>query len=438
MKGTAVSLLLRVGGAGLGFLFNLLLAKLLGVEGAGMIFLALSIVGLATLIARLGLDSILVREVAALLTAGHWAEIRAIGRTGVGLVSVAALTLTIILWGAAPFLADIVFSKPGLSSPLRGLALAIVPWALSLVLSELLRGGTRFVQSQVIQALAAGAVSLPVLALSGGQGGLDASVLALVAGQFAAFLLALYWWLKLLAEKTGNRFSPPADRMALLRSASPLLGFMLLNTMMGSLDILLLGALGSVADLGIYGIAVRLAMLTSFILLATNSYISPQFAALYHEGNIDGLAALAQRSARLSLLIATPLLLLFLMVPETLLGLIGTDFKSGAPVLTILACAQFINVATGSVGQILIMTRNEKVLRNISFISAAATAFLLITLIPPFGAVGAAVATGTGICMQNIAAMLAVQRLYGIRVDAFKLTPRLRRTLLTGKSDVNR
>jgi O-antigen/teichoic acid export membrane protein len=419
LRGAALSLLLRVGGAGLGFLFNLLLARLVGADGAGSVFLALSVTGLAALLARLGLDGILVREAAALAAAGRAAEVPALARTALGLIVTAALTLWALLWLAAPWLAGQVFGKPALTPALQLLSATVLPWALSLALSELLRGSQRFIESQVVQTVAASLVSLPLLLLLAGGGELQGALQALVAGQWAALLLAAVFWRRLLRRQAPAGGRSPVSPLALVRTASPLLMFTLLNTLMGTLDTLLLGIWANTADVGVYGIASRLALLTSFILLAANSYVAPHFAAFHQRGDMAGLAQLARRTARLTLAAAAPLLLLFLVFPGLLLSLIGAEFERGAPVLAVLALAQFVNVATGSVSQVLIMTRREQQLRNLALASTVAGALAMLVLIPQFGALGAALGAALGICLQNLLAMLAVYRLHRLRIDAF-------------------
>ncbi|UZJ41942.1 oligosaccharide flippase family protein [Prosthecochloris sp. SCSIO W1101] len=61
IKGAAVALVLEVLGAGLTFLFNMVLARALGAEGAGIYFLAITVNTIATVFDRMGLDNTLLR-----------------------------------------------------------------------------------------------------------------------------------------------------------------------------------------------------------------------------------------------------------------------------------------------------------------------------------------------------------------------------------------
>ncbi|WP_169709453.1 lipopolysaccharide biosynthesis protein [Deferrisoma camini] len=119
-------------------------------------------------------------------------------------------------------------------------------------------------------------------------------------------------------------------------------------------------ALGTKAEVGVFGAALRTATLTSLLLVAVNSMTAPKFAALWAKGDLQGLEKTAVKSAVLVSLSAAPILSILAFFPEQVLGLFGKDFASGAVALTILAAGQFVNAATGSVGYLLMMTGHGK------------------------------------------------------------------------------
>lgn len=427
IQGTGVALVLRIGGAGLGLAFNLLLARSAGAEGAGLFFLAFSVSGLLALASRLGLDAIVVRRTAAAAAKGEWLAVRADAHAALAITLIAAGVASVGLWLLAPLVSEAVFHKPELVPAMRGLVFAILPIALSVIFAELLRGLHSLVRSQALQALVAGAVALPLLGLFVGDFGIGAAVWAQVAGNSVACALGAWWWRDEIRAK-GAAMNPDASAPAvasrarylhLLGAARPLFYFSMLGALMGTLDILVLGKLGSATDVGIYAIAVRLAMLTSFILLASNSYAGPYFAAAYAKRDLDALHLLAIRSAQVTALAATPLLILFVALPSTLLGFFGREFIAGAPVLMVLAVGQFVNVVTGSAGQVLIMAGHERDMRNASFLAAAVTIAGLVALVPKWGALGAAMATAGGVVTQKLVATMLVHKRLGLTVHAF-------------------
>lgn len=112
--------------------------------------------------------------------------------------------------------------------------------------------------------------------------------------------------------------------------------------------------------------------------------------------------------------LALPVLLTFVLVPGFVMGLFGPEFEVGASVLVILALGQFVNVSTGSVGFVLIMTGRERMARNNAAVAAGVNIVLQVLLIPRFGAVGAAIATAVSVALLNLTAAYLVHRSLGI------------------------
>jgi O-antigen/teichoic acid export membrane protein len=145
------------------------------------------------------------------------------------------------------------------------------------------------------------------------------------------------------------------------------------------------------------------------VLSAVNIVVAPQFAALHAAGDAAGLKRVAQRSAFWTRAIAVPALLVLLTVPDLILQVFGPQFKEGAWALRILAVGQFVNLATGPVGIILLMTGNEKIMRNNIAVSAALNLIGNLVLVPTYGAIGAAASTATALVFMNIVSWAAVR-----------------------------
>ena len=104
------------------------------------------------------------------------------------------------------------------------------------------------------------------------------------------------------------------------------------------------------------------------------------------------------------------------------MGIFGNSFKSGAFILVILALGQFINVITGSVGYLLMMSGNERLLRNNIIFIAVLNLTLNLLLIPKYGILGAAISTSVSLALQNIISMVIVK--YRLGIWTFPLFPR--------------
>jgi O-antigen/teichoic acid export membrane protein len=84
------------------------------------------------------------------------------------------------------------------------------------------------------------------------------------------------------------------------------------------------------------------------------------------------------------------------------MGAFGSDFAGGGPALQFLSIGQFVNVATGSVGVLLVMSGHEKAYRNIQIVAACIVVGLSYALIPTYGAAGAAIGAAAALIVQNV------------------------------------
>jgi O-antigen/teichoic acid export membrane protein len=406
VRGATAALVLRALGQGLGFGFNVLLARLLGADGTGVYYLALTITSVATVVGRLGLDNALLRFTAANATLEDWAKVAGVYRKGM-LIAVSASTVaTVLVVGGAPLIAQGIFSEPTLSEPLRMMALSILPMSLLNLHAELLKGLKKTLAAVLVQSVGVSLVQLPLMAAVGASLGVTGAVAAYVGATFLVLLLGFTLWRQATPQLRGLRGH--FDTRLLFMTSLPLFWVASMDLVMSMTDTTLLGVWADSEAVGIYGVAKRTALLTSFVLMAANTIVAPKFAELYAQGDHRALSALARNAAKLMILVATPILLAFVIAPTWVLGIFGPDFDAGAPVLVILALGQFVNVATGSVGYLLMMTGHEKLIRNNIIASAALNVALNVILIPKYSIIGAAVATAISVATMNLISTVLV------------------------------
>jgi O-antigen/teichoic acid export membrane protein len=99
--------------------------------------------------------------------------------------------------------------------------------------------------------------------------------------------------------------------------------------------------------------------------------------------------------------------------------LFGSQFTVGAEVLKILAIGQFINVVTGPVGYLLMMSGNERLMRNNIIVSTVICIILNSILIQKFGIFGGAIATAFCLALMNIISTIFVWNRLGITTLPF-------------------
>jgi O-antigen/teichoic acid export membrane protein len=414
VRGAGVAFILRVTGAGFGFLFNVLLARLLGAEGAGIYYLAFTVTSMATVAGRAGLDNALLRFTAAHSALGEWAAVKGVYRKGIALALLASSLSTMAVVIFAPEIAGVIFSEPALATPLRFMALSIVPMSLIMLHGELLKGLKRVRDAALLQGTAMSVLSCLLLLVVGRSWEVFGAVFAYTLASVVVLIAGILLWrgATLHVRDIRGQFS-----VRLLASTSfPLLLVASMDLVMNFTDTIMLGILGRASDVGVYGVALRTAMLTSFVLIAVNSVAAPKFAAFFRQGDMRALETVARNSTRVMLVVAAPALLLLVLAPGLVLRIFGEGFGTGTAALSILAVGQLVNVATGPVGYLLMMSGHERMLRDINIGGAIMNVSLNVLLIPEYGMNGAAVATSASWIAINITALLLVNRKLNVSI----------------------
>lgn len=167
-------------------------------------------------------------------------------------------------------------------------------------------------------------------------------------------------------------------------------------------------------ELGLFKSAHQLAMTVSFVLIVINAIYPPRFSSLYFDGDYVGLESLARQGVKVGLALSAPILIVFIAIPEWVLGYMGDEFKSADKLLRVLAVAQLINVGTGSVGFLLNMTDNERIMKNIALFCSFSGIVVLLILIFFFGLMGAGLGVVYTLVIQNCLALVYVWTRLGI------------------------
>lgn len=415
IRGTSIVFGLKVAGAGLAFVFNIVLARLLGADGTGAYFLSLTVLTIGSIVGRFGLDNVFVRRVAADADQKDWASVHGVHRVGMMTALLFASAVAIVVFFLSPWIAEYGFENSTLTTPIAYMGLAVVPLVISRLYSQMLKGLGHLVPFSLIQkqgVLIPGLSILGTYVLCGALGwGVEGAVFSFIGAACTATAAGGYFWRRAVPWDVR---SSSISISSLIKPGFPLFWVEALGFLRGQASLLLLGIWATEAEVGVYGTALRVALLTKFILVAVNSVVSPRIAALYENGSKEELNRVSRHAVKICTLLATPPLVVFATTPEFVLSLFGSEFTTGAVPLIVLAAAQFINVSTGPVGYLLIMTGREKMMRNVDILATTVGVVLYVLLIPMYGAIGAAAAYGIAISTRYLAAAIMVYRSLGI------------------------
>ncbi len=181
---------------------------------------------------------------------------------------------------------------------------------------------------------------------------------------------------------------------------------MIINIWFTNLPVFVLPQLASTEEIGLFGAAFRLVMLSTTILVSLSALFGPRFVSSFKNNDIQSLKQELHHSQWYSLAAYLPFFIFFVIFPETILSVFGEEFIQAKDILLILAIAQLINSATGLVGYFLIMIHYEKKELLILLFSFFIMLPLMVILGNTYGILGVTIAYAIGIAIKNISSLI--------------------------------
>jgi O-antigen/teichoic acid export membrane protein len=260
-------------------------------------------------------------------------------------------------------------------------------------------------------------------------------VLAVVAAGLGGMVATLAWALPLavgflvglavLASqiRRGERESSPAASprptgalaVEFWRFAAPRGLAAVFEITLRRVNLLLLGALASTREVGIYAAASKFVMTGAIVLEAARLAIAPQISALLAQRRTAEAEHLLRTSTTWVIAASWPMYLSLAAFAPVALRMYGGDFVAGQTVLTILSLTVLVNLGTGNVQTVLLMGGKSS-WNLFNMVGAVLINIILgLLLIPKYGMEGAAIAWSVAMAFDNIASVVQVRVLVGLR-----------------------
>ena len=398
-----------------------LITRSLGPGAFGLLTLSLTLSVVLATIASLGTDQGVVYFVARATAKGD--RFRPSAPDSIRAALLMACPLAILgataVWLGSNWIAEVFFDDPRLA-PVLSMMVVCVP--LSTVLAAAL-GGLQGIQRVSLRSVLEFLV-FPGLTLVFAVGVVRAGFgIRAVAGAYvAAWAITCVLAVALALRIRGPRDSLPFR--GLLVFSLPLMMSILLSYLLLHVDSLMLGALATVEDVGLYGVASRLALPLILVLDSVNRAFSPMVAHLHHEGAMARLESLYAMATEWLLAIDILGALALWLYSEALLSLFGPEFVAAASALVVLSSGLLVAAVFGASGYMLIMTGHPRLEMADNVLLLAANVLLNWLLIPRWGLLGAASATGLSMGGVHVLKALQVRWILGMQ-------PFRRRTAMT-------
>ncbi len=402
-------------------LSSIIIARIYGAEVMGIVAVTNSFVTVFTIFTLLGTNITILRLIPEHIAKHSFSSAYNIYRKTHRFVAVLSLILGTILYSLAPFIADRVFFKPRLTIFLAASAAFI--WARSLM--DLNTNAVRALRLLRTFALMQAFPHFSMLLLLLAASALSPAPHGPVYAQFCAWAVSASFGSLILRKAFRKRIRPTEEvpltpMRSILSLASPMFISSSLLFLITNSGVIFLGVFKPEQDVGHYSAAVKLATLTSFILVAINTIAAPKFSELHSSGRLDELFHVARKSSKLIFYTTLPILFALLFLGRHILALLfGPTFTDAYPALVLLAISEFVNSASGSTGFFLNMTGHEKILRDIVVVASFINLLLNLLCIPTLGIVGSAFAAMVSTSLWNISILIYVKRKYGRLIAYF-------------------
>jgi O-antigen/teichoic acid export membrane protein len=377
------------------------LARLVDITTLGEILYGFAFVTILSTLASCGFDNLVIREVAQ----GHYS----VGHIAPILLSAKVLVLAALALAVAVFVAvvPVPLKEPGI---LWYFAVSALVQSLRRSVGAIRKGEGDFLTDAagsvcssgiLLGGTVAGAVLFGANTLLVGKVRLTSSVAGLV------LVMALFAW-RSRGELQTLRGWPPSceDMLQLLAAALPFALHALFSTAYFQFDVLILGALGSSADVACYQAAMQVVSVAGLVFLAVMQAGYPRLASALASPDTAAMR-LQKRTLRVLGGLGFCLTLVVGLGAPMLMPLVyGTEMRASIILAQILSLVLVVRAFAGGLGISLMSVGLQRVQVLAGFVALVTSVSLNLWLIPRLGGVAAA--------WVNVATNVLVLAVYGL------------------------
>lgn len=397
-------------GRGFGFVGHILIANALLPTRFGTVGLAFTVVSMIGTVALVGIPKAVPRRMSesARDSQGVVASAYSVA------VPLGATSATFVY--LFPETVATAFGSPEVAGVLRPFSLYLLCYPVAMVAIAGLRGNEQSLRATVVRDIVSPAlpVGLFLVVATLGYPYLGA-VAYYVLIQSLIAVLGTVVLVRGFDDPFGDLRSRLTEVPDLVSFAWPLALSANLILLMNNLDILMLGYFGGPESVGYYKTVQPLGRLAMLPLTSFTFLYLPVVTRYYEVGEIDFLGDVFTATTKWVSLLAFPLVLTFALFPESVIRLFyRPEYLPAAAALGVYTVGIFSRVFVGPNGAMVKAIDKTRV----DLISAAAgvlvNVVLNVLLIPEFGIVGAALATGVGFLVYNLTEVGVVYREIGV------------------------
>lgn len=418
-RGGAVQVAGQITQRSLSFLFTAVAQRVLETAGYGLYRIVAQILAIGGQIGLMGFNYASMRWISKARATQQPGGVRGaavVGLTGSGGVSILVAVLLLLLAPRiAPIFCDDGCDVGRVEQLLRVGALYVPLFAVMQVLRYCTQAYKTMVPSVIVGNIIQPAVRFlfgVAFLLAGFE--IMGAIVTLVISMGAGVMAGAYYLNRMLRgeERTASAIRPIAE---MIRFAVPQAGSSLLGIQSLGLGIILLGALGTEFQTGLFAVALSLQGPAGVFLSGIINIWAPVVTDLYERGEIERLGSLYQTITRWIATFAFPISAAMILEPDLFLIFFGKDAAAAAPVIAVLAVGNLFYSGTGPTGYLLSMTGRPGVNFANSLVGVVLYTALGFWIVPQHGALGMAYVDAIVTAVINVTRVVEAKILVGIQ-----------------------
>lgn len=413
VKGTAIVFTFSLISAVVGYLMRIFIARKLGPYEYGLFFGTFAIISFIALFGNLGLDETIAKFVAEFKVKNRKDKITSIILLSLMMKLFIFFIILLIIFSLADVIAIEILNNQKASIILKLLTLSIFLTSLLPTFQSALRGLGKIKQYSFVSFLFIFITFLSALLLVPGSKEKTISLAyCYIIGALISGLASFIFFIKSFPRFL--KFKISIDRDLIERTilfAIPTFAYSIAYIIISYTDTIMLSVFRTIQEVGLYQVVIPTARMILYFSMALSTILLPVFSEMWAKGEKKGVGELLFRILKISLVLAIPLSLIFIMFPSIVLNvLFGHEYVSAATPLRILAIGYLFYILStihfnlmNGIGKPILTTK-------IVYASAGLNVILNFILIPHIGIVGAAIASMTSFTFSFILSEIILYR----------------------------
>ena len=304
-------------------IFVIMLARVLGTTGYGLYNLGLGVESILAVIALMGLSEGMVRFIPFELINQNYAKIKRILAVGFTVSLSLGIGLGLILFSLAQVLAVRIFHEEAIIPILQLISITIPLEAFGQLLLGVVLGLKRMDYQVYSYSIIYSFVrlGLTVLFLSMGWN-VKGAIIAYSIAWAVTIAVLFYFISRIISLRKLGKFSRE-DVSALASFSVPLCLTDLTTQLRNYINLMLIGAMGTITSVGIYSVAMRVQMAGTLLMGPIVKAAKPIISDLSQQNEVERLKQVYQTMTRWSLTIILPLAITIILFARSILSIFG-------------------------------------------------------------------------------------------------------------------